>query len=235
MGLPKLETPKYKCTIPSTGKSIEFRPYLVKEEKMLMLASESNDQNQIISTMKDLIKACTFDQFNVETMTMFDMELLFTKLRSVSVGEKSKVGIDCKECSKSNDVFINLGSVEVNIETDKDMKIELTDDVGLIMKWPTVNDLLDVSEKKNTSDVDDFLNSVKASIESIYSKDEVFAVKDTPTKEVDDFIDSLNSAQFVKIKDFMGELPQAKINYEFNCIHCEAENKNTLAGAGNFS
>ena len=236
MALPKLETPKYKCTVPSTGKEIEYRPYLVKEEKMLMLASEGEDTAQIINTMKDLIKACTFEALNVESMTMFDMEFLFTKLRSVSVGENSKVGIDCKKCQKPNDVNIKLGDVKVNINKDQDMKIELTDKVGMVMQYPSVNAMIDAQAQSNgESDVDDFLRTVIASIESIYSADEVFAVKDTPKSEVDDFIDSLSSNQFVKIREFMENLPQAKIDYEFKCIHCEAINKNQLAGAGNFS
>ena len=160
MALPKLETPKYKCTVPSTGKEIEYRPYLVKEEKMLMLASEAEDTAQIINTMKDLIKACTFEALNVENMTMFDMEFIFTKLRSVSVGENSKVGIDCKECGKPNDFNIKLGDVKVDINKNQNMKIELTDKIGLVMQYPSVNAMIDAqAQSSGQSDVDDFLKN----------------------------------------------------------------------------
>ena len=115
MALPIIETPKYETTVPSTGKKVQYRPYLVKEEKILMIAMESEDQTQIIRAMKDVIKACTFDKVEPDKLCTFDIEYLFLKLRAKSVGEISKVGLKCEKCSKPTDVNINLDDIEIDI------------------------------------------------------------------------------------------------------------------------
>ena len=183
MALPKLNTPKYYTKVPSTGTDVEFRPYQVREEKMLMIAAESQDERQTINAMKDLISACTFGAVDITKLTMFDLEYIFVKLRSKSVGESTTIGMKCKSCSHQNDVKVSLEDVTVNLNQDLNSNIELSDGIGVTMKYPGVNDVMDIDS--NLSDVEKMMGMVRASIDTIYTSEEVFNIKDQSTKEVD--------------------------------------------------
>lgn len=166
MPLPTIETPKYETKIPSTGKRVSYRPYLVKEEKILMLAMESENQTQIISAIKDIIRACTFEKVNPDNLSTFDLEFLFLKLRSKSVGEISKVGLKCEKCTKTTQLEINLDAITVDTSNIPSNKIQLTDKIGVMMSWPkidTVNSISDDS-KNNMNGV---LEVIASCIESI--------------------------------------------------------------------
>ena len=193
MALPKLDSPHYEMKIPSTGKKITFRPYLVKEEKILMLALESKDDSQMVRAVKDVIRACTDDAVDVEDMPMFDMEYIFTQLRSKSVGETTKIGISCQSCNHKNDIDINLDNIRVDVPKAKERKIELTPIVGMVLKYPTVNEVLDAQVNSTSSDVDKMFDMLASCIDSIYSGDEVFDAKSQTKKELKDFIESLNT------------------------------------------
>tara|TARA_B110000902_G_C14273627_1_gene574141 strand:- start:519 stop:1220 length:702 start_codon:yes stop_codon:yes gene_type:complete len=232
MALPKLSTPKYHATVPSTGKDVEFRPYLVKEEKMLMIAAESQDERQIVGAMKDLIDACTFGIIDITKLTMFDLEYLFIKLRSKSVGETSKVGLKCSSCETQNEVTFSLESIAVAIDKDADMNIDLSDGVGISMRYPGVNDVLDMGG--DLSDVDKMMGMVRSCIDTIYTAEEVFNVKEQSVKEVDDFIDSLSSKQFHRIREFLEKMPAAEVHAEFNCESCGEKNETVIKGTANF-
>jgi len=154
MSLPKLNAPSYELTIPSLNKKITYRPYLVKEEKILMMAMESNDDRQMIRAIKDVISACTNDEVDTGHITMFDMEYVFTQLRSKSVGESVQVSMKCEECDTANEVTIDLNDVCVNSAEEVSDTIELTDTVGVKMKYPSVDSVLNSRADQNTNNVE---------------------------------------------------------------------------------
>ena len=232
MALPKLNTPKYYTKVPSTGTDVEFRPYQVREEKMLMIAAESQDERQTINAMKDLISACTFGAVDITKLTMFDLEYIFVKLRSKSVGESTTIGMKCKSCSHQNDVKVSLEDVTVNLNQDLNSNIELSDGIGVTMKYPGVNDVMDIDS--NLSDVEKMMGMVRASIDTIYTSEEVFNIKDQSTKEVDEFIDSLTSKQFDNIRNYLEEMPSAQLKVDFNCEYCDEHNEQIVKGTANF-
>ena len=140
MALPKLNTPTYELEIPSTDEKIKFRPFLVKEEKILMMALETKDNAQIVNAVKDIVSECTYNKLNINTMPMFDVEYIFLQIRSKSVGEVSKVKILCPDDNKTyTNVEIDLNEVKVQVEDGHTNKIELTDSMGMIMTYPNID------------------------------------------------------------------------------------------------
>jgi DNA-directed RNA polymerase subunit M/transcription elongation factor TFIIS len=233
MALPKLDAPRYEMKLPSTNKKVVYRPYLVKEEKILMLAMESQDDKQMIRAVKDVITACTDGAVDVDTMTMFDMEYMFTQLRSKSVGEKTTVGVSCTSCGTKNDVEIDLSNVHVTVPTAKARKIELTKTVGLVLKYPSIDDVMN-AQTSDASDVDRTFDVIVACIDSIYSNDEIFDAKEQTKKELKDFIESLSADQFNKIKAFVEDMPSAKVAVAFGCSKCSHQNAFDVKGIANF-
>ena len=237
MTLPILEAPKFETKIPSTNKPIEFRPYLVKEEKILMMALETGDEKQMIKAMKDVIKTCTFDKVNPDDLTMFDLEFLFLKLRSKSVGEITSVEFKCDDtkCNGFTKVEINLDEIEVTFPSGKDTtkKIELTDVIGVTMKPITVRSVsrIDTEEKDKGKLITDLLI---ASLESVYDAKAVYPVKDIPKAEVTAFIDSLNRSQLKKIEDYIRSSPRLEKVINFKCTKCSKDCSHTLTGIQSF-
>jgi hypothetical protein len=232
MALPQLNVPKYELKVPSTGKSVRYRPYLVKEEKILMIALESQDENQMIGAIKDLILGCTDGEVNVSKLTMFDLEYVFTKIRTKSVGETTKIKIPCESCEASVEVEVDL-ETGLKVSEGREKKIPLTDDTGLIMKYPSIDDYMDVT-KSNDSEIDKIFKLIIRSIETIYSGDEVFDASTHSEKELISFIESLNSAQFLIVKDFFDNMPQASIDVEYKCASCGHDHTMELKGMSNF-
>jgi hypothetical protein len=232
MALPKLNTPKYDLTIPSTGKTVTFRPYLVKEEKVLMLALESEDEKQIMRAVKELIEACTFDEVNSDKLSMFDLEYIFTKIRTKSAGETTKVKLPCEKCEHLNEVIIDLDN-GLKVSEGREKKIELTSDTGIIMKYPSVNDFTEVSSAEG-SEIDKVFKLMARAVDSIYSGDDVYDARTEPEKEIIGFLESLNSAQFILVKDFFDNMPQACVNVSYTCESCGNEHTMELKGLRNF-
>jgi hypothetical protein len=232
MALPKLTAPKYELTIPSTKKTVGFRPYLVKEEKILMIAMESEDDNQMTVAIKQIIDACTFNELDVNKLAMFDIEYIFAKLRAKSVGENVNVKLPCESCEHSNTVSINL-ETEIQVSEGAEENIKLTDDTGLIMKYPSMADYQDMQNSKE-SDIDKIFIMITLSINSIYSGDELFDAKSHSRAELIEFIDSLNADQFKKIRNFLDKIPVAYVNAKFKCESCNHENNIELKGLKNF-
>jgi len=233
MALPKLDTPRYEMKVPSTGKKVVYRPYLVKEEKILMLALESSDETQMIRAIKDVISSCTEQGVDVEKMTMFDLEYIFMRLRGKSVGETTDVSIKCKSCETKNDTKVNLDSVVVNVPKESARKIKLTDAVGVIMKYPSVNEMLEIQSSDET-EVNKLFDVIAACIDSVYSGDEIFDSGSQSAKEMKEFIESLNSNQFNKLKDFIQDMPAATIAVDFTCSSCNVHNQFDVKGLANF-
>ena len=235
MALPKLNsTPKYDITIPSTQQAVRFRPYLVKEEKVLMLAMESQDQKQSLAAIVDTIVACVSEDIERTKLTTFDVEYMFTQIRSKSVGETSKVSIKCKECDHANEVVIPLESIKINMPEDVVSLIELTDEISVQLKWPTYSDLGDLDMADGASQVTQTFDMIAKCIDSVLTGDERISMKDEPKEEVMDFIESLTSEQFDKIREYVELMPKLKHDVEFKCVSCSDTNKITLEGMNDF-
>ena len=240
MALPKLNTPKYEMTVPSTGEKISYRPYLVKEEKILMMAMESDDTNQMVTAIKNVISACTEGALDVDKMTMFDLEFAFVQLRSKSVGESTTIGVKCNSCDAKNDVDVDLSDVQVDVPKDKKANvIQLTDSVGVKMRYPSVDTVMAAQAKADgnssaASEVENVFDLLVACIDSIYSGDEIFDADQQDRAELLDFLESLNTEQFGRVRDFIENMPTASVTVDFKCVSCSAQNKFDVKGIANF-
>ena len=230
--LPKLETPTYSVVLPSTGEQVEYRPFLVKEEKILMIAQESNDNSAMMKALKNIIKACTFNKVNPSKCTTYDIEYLFLKLRAVSVGETAELQFKCEECGEYNTVEINLNDIElVYPDENPETNIKLTENVGIKLKPVSVDDVETLSDINNPKN---FTKAIAAVIDVIYDQENVYKVSDTSEKEVLEFIDNLSHTHLEKIQDFIEKQPQLKYTVEYTCSKCGHENKVELIGMQSF-
>jgi len=235
MALPKLTTPTYELEIPSTDTKISYRPFLVKEEKILMIAMESKDNTQIINAVRDIVSACTFDKLDVGTMPMFDVEYIFLNIRAKSVGEVSKLKVLCPDDKKTYaNIEVDLTKVEVQVDEGHTNKIELTDDMGIILTYPSMKSFQDLGiqniDSKNMLDV------VGACILQIYEEkgEKVYEGKDQTKKELTEFIENLNSKQFKNIQDFFSTMPRLKHDVMVKNPKTKKESKLTLTGLNDF-
>jgi|TARA_B110000211_G_C13959998_1_gene500126 hypothetical protein len=211
MALPKLNTPTYELEVPSTDEKIKYRPFLVKEEKILMIAMESKDNAQIIQAVKDIVTSCTFEKVNVSTMPMFDMEFIFLNIRAKSVGEVSKIKVLCPDDKTTYaNVELDLTEVAVQVGDDHTNKIELTDEMGMIMTYPTIDSFLETGIETITAD--NMLDVIGSCVLQIYEEkgEKVYQAKDQTKKELTDFIESMNSGQFRKLQSFFDSMPKLK-------------------------
>lgn len=234
MALPRIDSPKYELTVPSTGESVEYRPYLVKEEKILMLAMESKDQNQMIRALRDVIAGCTDGKVQVDNLAMFDLEYVFLKIRAKSVGETSKVGIKCTECEHKNELEINLDDVQVQGEIKKDGKVALTDKIGVVLKYPTVKGIQRQLGKTKGNDAELSMAAVASAIESIYDENDIHDAENETAESLTGFLDSLTSQQFKAISEYFEDMPKLKYETEVKCTNCGHKNDVTLEGLTSF-
>ena len=211
MALPKLNTPTYELEVPSTDEKIKYRPFLVKEEKILMIAMESKDNTQIVNAVKDIVSACTFDKVDISSMPMFDVEYIFLNIRAKSVGEVSKLRVLCPDDKKTyTNVDVDLTKVNVEIGEGHTNKIELTDDTGMIMTYPTIDSF---TETGITSiNAENMIELIGSCVLQIYEDkgEKVYQGKDQTRKELTEFIESMNTAQFKKVQQFFDTMPKLK-------------------------
>ena len=207
MALPKLnDVPKYELTIPSTGKTITFRPFLVKEQKILLMAMETKDQKQMLQAVSDTIDACLYDKINVRTLATFDIEYIFTQIRAKSVGESTEVSLICSECEHPNPVNINLEEIKVDTSEIIDSLVVLNDQYTVQLM----------------------------SLDKLITEEEQIDFNDETEEEIKGFIESLNNEQFTKIMDYVNSLPTVSHDVDFKCENCGKENKVTMRGLQDF-
>lgn len=234
MGLPTIAVPRYQLTVPSSGDTIEYRPFLVKEEKILLLANESKNENEQIRAMKQAIQNCTFGTLDVDTLASFDIEYLFLKLRCKSVGESVSVGIKCKGCEETVPVDIDLNSVEVAFDPNCSKKIELTDTIGVLMRYPTYLDMTKISDAQNKKDNTSVMNFVAGCIDKIYDGQQVFNSSDFTKQEVLNFLDELSQLSLIKIMKFFETMPAVQKKLNVVCTKCKREEEVVLKGSQSF-
>jgi len=237
MPLPIIETPKYETKLPSTGKKVFYRPYLVKEEKMLMIALESADSKQIMQAVKDTISACTYNKVDPGELPIFDLEYMFLRLRAKSVGEISKLNLKCTSCEKNTRVDVNLDEIKIDVKNLPSGTIQLTDTIGITMNWPKVDlvaEFSDEGDSEKTNKAELAFNIIAGCIESIFDNKRVYPAKDQTKAELHEFLESLNQNQFKKIQEFIEAMPKLEHNVEFECAHCKAKNSLLIRGIQSF-
>jgi hypothetical protein len=236
MALPINSTPVYSLSLPSTGKEIKYRPFLIKEEKALLLAHQSEDAKVMIDSLKQVIKSCIKDAVDVNSFATFDLEYLFTQIRAKSVGEIAELYVKCDTCEDEKAVAkvdIDLTKIQVDKNPEHSNKIELFDDVGVLMKYPSI-DLIKKIENANTTSLDEIFNIVVECIDSIYNSSEVFHAKDQTKAELLDFLGNLSSEQFGKIQKFFETMPKLKQEIDYSCPVCGKAHHKVLEGLNSF-
>ena len=235
MALPKLNTPTYELEIPSSDEKIKYRPFLVKEEKILLMAMESKDNTQIINAVKDIVSSCTFEKVDVKAMPMFDMEYIFLNIRAKSVGEISKLRILCPDDGKTYaQIELDLTKVEVQVGDDHTNKIELTDDTGIIMTYPTIDSFLESGVE--TINANNMLDVIGTCILQIYEEkgEKVYEAKDQTKKELTEFIESMNSKQFKQVQLFFDTMPKLTHTLKVKNPKTKKESNVKLSGLNDF-
>jgi hypothetical protein len=233
MALPKLnDTPKYSVDIPSMNKTVKFRPFLVKEEKVLLLAMESDEEDQVLGAILDTIESCIMDDINVMQLTTYDIEYLFTKIRGKSVGETTRVKLKCEACETENEVVIPLDDIKV-VGDDVDPIIELQPGMQLEMRHPAYYELKNDEHIQSGETAAATFAMIRHCLKAIKTEDNVISLKDESVQEVDEFIESMNTEQFEKVREFVETIPAMKHDVEFDCS-CGHHNKIELKGMQSF-
>ena len=237
MPLPKIATPTYELVIPSSQKKIKFRPFLVKEEKVLILAMESEDTNQIANAVKNVISSCILSRgIKVEKLSTFDIEYLFLNIRGKSVGEQIEVMVTCPDDKKTKvPTSINIDSIKVQIDDKHSRDIVLDDQYTLRMKYPSLSEFI----KNNFANIDDInvddtFELIASCIEQVYSEEESFAASDCTKKELSQFLEQLNSSQFKMIETFFDTMPKLSHTVKVTNPNTGVENEIILEGLQSF-
>ena len=235
MALPKLNTPTYELEVPSTDEKIKYRPFLVKEEKILMIAMESKDNGQIINAVKDIVSECTFNKLDIASIPMFDVEYIFLNIRAKSVGEVSKLKLLCPDDKKTYaDVEVDLSEVKVQVDGEHTNKIELTDSMGMIMTYPTIDSFLESGIEK--IDATNMLDVIGSCVLQIYEDkgEKVYQAKDQTKKELTEFVESMNTAQFQQIQAFFNTMPKLTHTIQVKNPKTKKTSDVTLTGLNDF-
>tara|TARA_Y100000356_G_scaffold84315_1_gene70170 strand:+ start:455 stop:1177 length:723 start_codon:yes stop_codon:yes gene_type:complete len=238
MSLPKLNVPVYETVLPSTEKVIKYRPFLVKEEKVLLTAMEDGKNDTIMNAVKEVLKNCVQSPLDLDKLPTFDLEFLFLRLRAKSVGEEVTIGLKpwgCPQnngelCNKTTEVKVNLEEVKVIKDEKHTSKIMLDDNVGIKMRYPDISKInIDTGNDMETG-----MKMIHQSIDMIFTSEETHERDTISEKELEDFIDSLNTEQFAKIRTFFDTMPQLKHTAKYTCSTCGEEKETTITGLNSF-
>jgi hypothetical protein len=242
--LPKIDVPVYDCILPSNKKKVKFRPFLVKEQKLLLMATEATEVKDSVEAMKQVVKNCVLDDVDVEALAVFDLEFLFLNLRARSVSEVVKVKYKCnnvieskgideedKRCENVVDIDINVLEITPEFGEGHSNKIQLSDKLGIVFKYPTFEMVENMTGKSENEVIFDLI--IK-SIDYIYDNDELYYAKDANQDELVEFIDGLTQEHLEKIKDFFDTLPKIKKDIKFECNKCGHHEDITIEGIQNF-
>lgn len=239
MALPKLETTRHELKLPSTGETIEYRPFLVKEQKILMIASETGTQVELVNAIIDLVKACTFGKVDVENLATFDVEYLFVNIRSKSIGSKTTIKILCPDDEETYvEKEIDLEKSKVTIPKDIKFDIDITENIQINMGYPTLKEISLIVSDSEEMKAEQLFEIVKVCVMRIIEKtgteEKVYERQDFTTEDLDEFIGSLNTEQFNKIKDFFENMPKLSQKVKVKNPKTEVESEVEIQGMQNF-
>jgi len=232
MGLPIQAAPTYRCNLPSDGREVIFRPFLVKEQKVLILARESDDSKEILESVKTLLGNVTEGKVNVNELPMIDMEYLFIKIRSVSVGEHSTINLNCStgECKGTGEVVINLEEIEPEGEFPEDT-VMINDTVGVVLKIIQVKDIDGLDD---LNQADQMVEILKRSVVRIFDEENVYEASETSDNDLNEFVENLSFKQLEVLGEFFDSVPKLKKEVEFKCNLCERVQTRMLEGLSSF-
>lgn len=236
MALPLQTAPIYTLTVPSTNKELKYRPFLVKEQKALLVAQQSEDMLVMIDTLKEVIRACAKTEIDVEKLAVFDIEFIFSQIRAKSVGETVELFFFCDTCEDEKakaKVTIDLTQMEVKKTPEHTNKIPLFDDVGVVMSYPTI-DIIKKVDKIDFNEIEAIFDIIINSIEYIYTKDEILYANEQSKEELETFINNLNQEQFLKIQNFFETMPKLQKEVDFSCPVCGKAHHKIMEGLNNF-
>ena len=240
--LPKIDVPIYTVNLVSTGKPVRFRPFLVREQKLFLMASESSDSNEMVGVIRQVLKNCVLDEVDVDSLPTFDLEYLFMNLRARSVEEVVDLRYKCnnvlnetngeeKQCNGVVEFKLNILEVQPTKNPNHKNKIQLTENLGICFKYPTF-EMLQRYEKMSESEM--MINILIDCIDYIYDKEEIYYAKDSTKQELEDFVDSLQQKDMEKFKEFFDTMPEIKKDVHFKCPKCAYEEDITIKGMQNF-
>jgi DNA-directed RNA polymerase subunit M/transcription elongation factor TFIIS len=241
--LPKIDVPIYYVNLISTGKKVRFRPFTVKEEKLFLMASEANDADEVARTIKQVLNNCILDEIDIENLPMFDVEYLFMNLRARSISEMVNIKYRCnnlvekegeeekKKCNHVMEFDVNVLDVKPEMEEGHDKTIKITEKMGLVMKYPTLEMLEKYNNKEN---LDIVLDVIIDCIDYIYDADNMYYAKDATRDELVEFVDSMNGKDLEKINTFFNTMPKLKKKIDFNCGKCGYHEEIEVEGLQSF-
>lgn len=231
MALPKLETPVHSLTLPSSGEQIKFRPFLVKEQKLLILAEEGKNQDELYDTLKTIIDGCTFNKLPIKSLPMFDIEYLFLKVRAKSVGSKINVNITCPDDNKTQvQTEVDLDDVEIQMDEQHTNIIQINDDIKLVMQYPILED---VKILKNTSTLEMF-NIINKCVKELHDGEKIYNGSDMSEKDLNDFFESMSPDQFNQVNEFFDSMPRLRHYVTVVNPNTKIESKVLMEGLDNF-
>jgi hypothetical protein len=231
MALPSLSSSKYELILPSTGEKVEYRPFLVREEKLLLVAQSTGENEDILRAVEDIISSCTFEKLNPKALPFFDLEYVFLQIRAKSVGEVARVKLTCPDDGETKvDVEINLTEVECKREVGHDSNIKLTDDIGIVMSYPR----LETMKSFATDDADSVFGLIKGCISQVYDSNTVYDKADMGEKDLDEFIESMSHQQFEKVQQFFATMPKVKHVVKIKNPNTGVESEVVLEGMQSF-
>lgn len=232
MALPKQSAPKYTCILPSDGTEVEYRPFLVKEQKNLLLAQEQDNEKAMFKAVQDLIESVTFGKVKTQAMPVIDMEYLFLKIRSKSVGETANIKVTCTDpnCDGSGEAVVNLDDVEV-VGDEPDTKIMISDELGIELRYPRI---MDLEKAQGLDPAASTIEMLKNSMVTIFDEEEVYTVADASTNELNEFVESITMTQLELLTEFFNSIPALEIDVESQCNKCQRDITTKLRGLNSF-
>ena len=238
MPLPKINTPTYELVIPSTGKKVKYRPFLVREEKILIMALESEDIKQITAAIVEILNECVLTKnVKIETLATFDIEYLFLNVRAKSVGESVEVSVTCPDDNKTSvPVVIDIDSIKVNKQRGHKNTIKLDDTLSLKLKYPSLEQFIESNFEsgENTSTVTSTLDMISSSIDMIYNEEESWSASDSTKKELEEFVEQLNTKQFKLVENFFTTMPKLSHTVKVTNPQTNVESDVVLEGLAAF-
>ena len=231
MALPKINTTLYDLELPSSGKTVEYRPFLVREEKILLLALEGGEEKEMSRAIKQIITQCVLTEgFDVNKIAMVDLEYLFLNIRGKAVGDISTISFK-HECGEVIKLDIDLTKVEVIQNKNHSDLVQITDDIMVRLSPPSIDDVIGAG---NTNQIDLVIKIIRSSLLEIIQGEEIFSAQDHTKEELDEFVNSLNSGQFKKLQEYYESLPKLKQDVEYTCKKCGNTEIETLEGLASF-
>lgn len=231
MALPQIDVPTFKMKIDSLGKNYKFRPFLVKEEKILVMASESSDKSDMLHAAQQVITNCSYGKIDGEKLPMFEVQKVFLTLRSQSIGNIIELSAKCGECESSNEVFLDIDEIEIVRDKEHTNRVELNKDIVIEMKYPSVDEVASLARAEEETDI--YIVAAN-SIDKIFTSEETIDFQTSPPDERIEWIENLSPEQFGKVKTFFETMPQLYHTINFSCKECKKDNYLVIDGYENF-